>query len=213
MEPRKVANGFTLFTLHMVWLIGRGNISPSVIRFPFCCVWFFPRQSHIHIRLKKQSKCQATPNTSSTPQVKVVSFPSNIRRRQLRCIHSLSTRDAFHRSSCHVSHHPKMALTALQKHSKPLVIQTDAVLLASIRKKNTVLFGVLVWFVVLFMDSTFWWNLVITFSQCQLQCGFWPFYFVVHVSKLSWRKLFTKICYLLGVILFSRKIRVLISFL
>jgi hypothetical protein len=49
-----------------------------------------------------------------------------------------------------------MALTALQKHSKPLVIQTDAVLLASIRKKNTVLFGVLVWFVVLFMDSTFW---------------------------------------------------------
>lgn len=59
-----------------------------LLQFLLCGFFFFPRQSHIHIQLKKkkkktQSECQAAPNTSGTPQVKVVSFPSNIRELQV----------------------------------------------------------------------------------------------------------------------------------
>lgn len=81
MEPGKGANGFTLFTLHLIRLMVRGHLSPDAVHIGFCCVWgFFPLwQPYIHICLKKQSKCQAALNTSDTPEAKVVSSLSNNR--------------------------------------------------------------------------------------------------------------------------------------
>lgn len=179
MEPRKVANYFTLFTLHMIWLMVRGNISPNVIFFRFCCVWFFPRQSHIHIRHRKHSQ---NARQLLTPPVlqKSKRFQPFLKTENFKCesYSSLSTRDVFH-MACDLSHHPKMALAALQKQDKELVIQINIIPAASDRKNILSLQYTLLNF--------FYY---IAGSPCQLQKVFCIFFsLVVHVSKVSWRKL------------------------
>lgn len=120
MEPRKGANDFTLFTLHLIWLMVRGNLSPDAIHIGFCCVRFFPpRQSHIHICLKKQSKCQAALNTSSTLEAKAVSSLSNNREPEVWII-----RYPVHQRR--VSQHPNVALAGLQAQDKELAILANA---------------------------------------------------------------------------------------
>lgn len=57
-----------------------------LLQFLLCGFSFFSLGSHTYIfssKKKTQSECQAAPNTSGTPQVKVVSFPSNIRELQV----------------------------------------------------------------------------------------------------------------------------------
>ena len=134
MEPRKVANYFTLFTLHMIWLMVRGNISPNVIFFRFCCVWFFPRQSHIHIRLRKHSQ---NARQLLTPPVLLKSkrFQSFLKTENFKCesYSSLSTRDVFHTGLWPLPPSSN-GLAALQKQDKELVIQINAIPAVSDRK-------------------------------------------------------------------------------
>lgn len=100
MEPRKVANYFTLFTLHMIWLMGRGNISPSVIRFSFCCVCVcFSLGSHTYIFSSKNTV--RMPGSSSHLQYSSSQsgfISSNIRGLQVGKIQFLSIRDTFQMS-------------------------------------------------------------------------------------------------------------------
>lgn len=149
MEPRKVANCFTLFTLHTIWLMVRAiyHLVLVVSLFRLCCVWFLPRQSYIHIRLRKHSQ---NAKQLLTPSVLLKSKWFHPFRTTENLQHDsycfLSTRDAFPMCWRHVSHHPKMALAALQKQEKEMVIQTNAFLLpVTERKKNT-----------LFMEGTIW---------------------------------------------------------
>lgn len=135
MEPRKVANSFTLFTLHTIWLMVRGHISLGVVRLRFYCVWFFPQAvTHTYSSQKTQSKCQAAPNTSSTPEVKAVSSLSDNREIQVWITVPCPPETRF-KWTCDISHHPKTSLAALQKQDKELVIQINAIPAASNRKK------------------------------------------------------------------------------
>lgn len=123
MEPGKVANYSTLFTLHVMWLMARGNISPRVTRCTFCCVWFLPRQPYMHIRLKKHSQ---NAKQLLTPPVllKLKRFRPSLttENSERESCSSLSTRDIFQMSWRLASHPPKMALAALQKQDKEVVI-------------------------------------------------------------------------------------------
>lgn len=173
------------------------------------CGFFFSLGSHTYIFSSKKKNHSQNARQLLTPPVllksKWLHFLLTSESFKWEVHNSLSTRDTFQMSSCHVSHHSTMVLAILQKHSKYLVIQKDAVLLSPIEKKIT--------FIFFFTDGTFWWNVVINFSQCQLKGSFWFIAFVVHVSKPSWRKLLASIQYLQEDILFPRGIWVLISFL
>lgn len=205
MEPRKVANYFTLFTLHMIWLMGRGNISPSVIRFSFCCVCVcFSLGSHTYIFSSKNTV--RMPGSSSHLQYSSSQsgfISSNIRGLQVGKIQFLSIRDTF-QMSCLL---PCLSLSwngfgCPAKAQWVLGHSKRCCTVASNRKKIDFFLT----------DGIFWWNVVINFSQCQLQWGFWSFSFVVHVSKQSWRKLLARIQYLQEDILFPGRIWVLTSF-
>lgn len=179
-----------------------------LLQFLLCGFSFFSLGSHTYIFSSKKKKHSQNARQLLTPPVLLKSkwfhFLLTSESFKWEVHNSLSTRDTFQMSSCRISHHPKMVLATLQKHSKYLVIQKDAVLLSPI-EKNILFFSS--------TDGTFWWNVVINFSQCQLQRSFWSIAFVVHVSKPSWRKLLASIQYLQEDILFPRGIWVLISFL
>lgn len=178
-----------------------------LLQFLLCGFSFFSLGSHTYIFSSKKKHSQNARQLLTPPVLlksKWFHFLLTSESFKWEVHNSLSTRDTFQMSSCRISHHPKMVLATLQKHSKYLVIQKDAVLLSPI-EKNILFFSS--------TDGTFWWNVVINFSQCQLQRSFWSIAFVVHVSKPSWRKLLASIQYLQEDILFPRGIWVLISFL
>ena len=137
MEPRKVANYSTLFTLHVIRLMARGNISPRVNSLQvLLCVVSPEAARHTHSSQKHSQNAKQLLTPPVLPKSKRFHPFLTIENFKRESYGSLSTRDMFQMSWRHVSHPAKMALAALQKQDKEVVIQTNAILAASDRKKK-----------------------------------------------------------------------------
>lgn len=121
----------TSLCLHCIWSDWwRGAIyHPMLLTLgSVVCGFSPPRQSHIHICLKKQSKCQAAFNTSSTPEAKAVPSLSNNRELEVWIIwHPVHQRRVSDELATRlVSQHPTVALAVLQAQDKEPAVPTNA---------------------------------------------------------------------------------------